>query len=318
MRLTAVILAGALQLLAQRPLTTITHDYLRGAALHGGDLYVWGRKLACWNLSQGIPRIVAQARHGSFGEGGCVDPDGNVYLQDGPENGPLIWVPPQGKGMRTELDARVEMHDCIATVLLGHRGVLLTDHYGQVRFYEGPRVYQEVYSFYTPSRQAGLLMADVDGDGLADIFAGNYWIRSPREFQLPWRLFAINTRHETPDSATMTLALRGKDLIAAQGHMEEGSVFRYTAGPDPTQLWTERVLASGLRFPHALASGEAGIVVGENSGSGSRLLLFRDGKEPELLGTTDGIHSAFIVNGRILTVGSGEILWWDLPGQRRK
>ena len=103
---------------------------------------------------------------------------------------------------------------------------------------------QEIYSFYTASRQGGLLIEDIDGDGRPDIVCGNYWIRSPERFDLPWRLFAINTRHETPDSATFRLAWLGRDLIAAQGHMSPGAVYRYTRGADPTQQWKEQKLRS--------------------------------------------------------------------------
>ena len=46
-------------------------------------------------------------------------------------------------------------------VLVVHRGM-------QLRFYEYPvdLTYKEIYSFYSRSRQGGLLIADVDGDGI--------------------------------------------------------------------------------------------------------------------------------------------------------
>ncbi len=299
---------------AQQQFGALTGEHWRGAALASGVLYTWGDRLSRWNLADGTHRVIAAARNGGFGEGGCVDAHGTVYLQDGVESGPLVALSPSGD--RTELDPNVEMHDCIATVLLGHRGVLITDHYGQVRLYEGRGIYQEVYSFYTPSRQAGLLRADVDGDGLKDIFAGNYWIRSPREFDLPWRLFAVNTRHETPDSATMSLALRGRILFAAQGHMREGGVFRYAPPADPTQLWSETVVAAGLHFPHALVSAPSGVFVGENNGAGSRLFLAGDSGKLEQIGITPGIHTAFAIGNRVLAVGAETIDWWTV--QRRK
>ena len=48
--------------------------------------------------------------------------------------------------------------------------------------------------------------ADIDGDGLPDILAGMYWIRSPESFELPWRLFAIDLWNETPESAMLRLS----------------------------------------------------------------------------------------------------------------
>jgi hypothetical protein len=310
MRKAVLFLTFAMLAPAQEPLATIRGENIRGAALHGQSLYTWGNRLLRWNIATGGHQVLGSSTRGGFGEGGCVGARDVVYLQDGVESGPLVAIAPGGA--RTELDRNVEMHNCVAPELLGHHGVLIIDHYGQVRFYEGPGKYQEVYSFYTPSRQAGLLMADVDGDGLMDIFAGNYWIRSPKAFDLPWRLFAINTRHETPDSATMTLTLCGKQLYAAQGHMRDGTLFRYTPTADPTQLWTEQGIASGLRFPHGLTSDASiGIAVGENGGPGSRLFLARDGEHLAPLGTTDGVHTLVIVGGRILTVGAESITWWD-------
>ena len=82
--------------------------------------------------------------------------------------------------------AGVETRDILAVTLLGHRGVLVVHKQMQVRFYEIPRdptqpwPAQDLYSFYTPSREGGLGLADIDGDGLPDILCGNDWIRSPK------------------------------------------------------------------------------------------------------------------------------------------
>lgn len=314
MRVTVLFLTMMLAILPQRTVETGADERIRGAALNGGTLYTWGARVLRWTLVTGQKQAIASAANGGFGEGGCVDGHGTLYLQEGPESGPLVSIA-AATGRRIEMDRRVEMHDCIAMELLGHRGVLITDHYGQVRFYEGPRSYQEVYSFYTPSRQAGLLVSDIDGDGLPDILAGNYWIRSPRGFDLPWRLFAINTRHETPDSATMSLALRRGEVYAAQGHMREGRLLRYTRPADATQLWTEQTVAR-LAYPHALASAGNEIVVGENNGPGSRLFISVDGDHLVQIGTTQGTHTAFVLGGRILTVGASAVSWWNI--QRRR
>jgi hypothetical protein len=114
----------------------------------------------------------------------------------------------------------------------------------------------------------------------------------------------------------MRLVLRGKELIVAQGHMQDGLLLRYTRTADPTQLWTEQTIAPGLHYPHALASGAPGIVVGENNGPGSRLWVVREDARMDLIGTTNGLHTAFVIGGRVLTVGATGLTWWET--QRRK
>jgi hypothetical protein len=303
--------------LAQQNFAVANNDTIRGAALRPARLYTWGRTLTVWNLRpSAAPHILAASAHGGFGEGGCVDSSGKVYLQDGPQYGPLVAISPDGR--RETWDPNIEMHDCTFTRLLGHNGLLITAYYGQIRFYEGPGIYTEIYSFYTPSRQAGLVLTDIDGDGRTDIVSGNYWIRSPAGFELPWRLFAINLRHEEPDSATMRIVSFQGALFETQAHAARGSLFRYTRPADPTQRWTEQAVAAGLHYPHALASSAAGLVLGENRGPGSRLFFSRDGTRLQQIGTTDGVHSAFFAGNRILTVGAQAIQWWPVPAQRRK
>ena len=38
------------------------------------------------------------------------------------------------------------------------------------------------------------LWMDVDGDDRVEFLRGNYWIQTPNEFDLPWRIFAIHSQ----------------------------------------------------------------------------------------------------------------------------
>ena len=238
----------------------------------------------------------------------------SVVLQDGKPLGELVRI---GQGGRREvLDRAIEMHDCLPATMFGKRGLLVVHRYAQMRFYYDGGM-QEVYSFYTASRQGGLLLADVDGDGRADLLCGNYWIRSPERFDLPWRLFAINTRHETADSATFRLAWLGEDLIAAQGHMREGAVYRYAPTANRTEQWSE-TLATRLRYPHALVSTASGVVIGENAGPGSRVVMLgKDGRVRDL-GKTEGAHTAVLADSRVGLVGARGVTWISLQGRSRE
>jgi hypothetical protein len=265
---------------------------ITGAALTGDTLYTWGDKLMAWKLPKLTSRVLAIPT--APAASGCVDEEGTgLFLQEGSR---LVYrKAPDWKAR--EMDHGIDMHDCLVATLLGHRGVLVVQRGMQIRFYETPDFhYKEIYSFYSRSSQGGLLVADVDGDRFPDIICGNYWIKSPTDFDLPWHDFAIELYNEEPLSATLRLVFDHGDLVVAQGELPNGRVARFRKPADPKQLWIEEAIGE-FHHPRALAEG----LIGEDNGPHSRLFL--NGK---LVGETDGVHTAIRYrNGFVLVGRSG-------------
>jgi hypothetical protein len=173
-----------------------------------------------------------------------VDGDGvkeRVMVEGGREEGRLVAVGPGRKPW--VIDQHVVTRECYELEIFGRRGVVILPWGMAVRFYEPGRewgaewAYQDIYSFYTASWQGGLVQADVDGDGRPDLFVGNYWIRSPESFELPWRLYAINAYHEHPVSATAQLHWDGRRLLWVESRRPRGRVMWFRPPEDVRQLW---------------------------------------------------------------------------------
>ena len=223
--------------------------------------------------------------------------DRRVVLSDGPGLGKLVWFSaPEWK--RHELDTEIEMHDCAAATL-----------FGQARFRHDPTVHADAL---LPGRWRGTGCVLV----LHRVGAGRHRVRRrrrrrapgyperqlldarPESFEQPWRLFAINTMHQTPKSARFRLALLepADGLVAAQGEMEEAQVVLFRKPANPREQWPLNPLGEGLKlaYPHGLFASDLdgdgrGTCAGRESRGGSRLFALwnvgGDRFEPSLLAT---------------------------------
>ena len=207
--------------------------------------------------------------------------------------------------------------------LFGRKGILVIQRYMQVRFYErggGKRwPYREIYSIYTPSQQTGLSLSDIDGDGRVDIVCGNYWIKGPQSFELPWHIFAINTYSETLESAMLGHAFLRKDLLGAQGHMSDARVTLFTKPQDPRQLWQDTPIKGEFHRVHTIAAWNGMLFFGENNGAASRIFALKDAlKDRNATGIAKGVENLQMLSTKdgMVSVGPQELVLWRYDRRR--
>ncbi len=297
---------------------------IRGYAVAGDALYTWGDRLIRWDLTNLRSHLVTR---GWFGEGGClldVDGDGvlDVVVTEIAPTPALVWFHPPD-GARHLIAGGVESKDVIALTLLGRRGVLLIHKTQQLRFYEVPADLSrewpetEIYSIYTPSREGGLAMADVNGDGLPDIFAGNYWLMSPARFDLPWREFAIDLWNEEPLSAMLRVAAGTAGAgfgqrIAAQREKAHARFAWFEMPSDPKELWITHPIAPELDWnaPDFRFIGDDLLVV-ERGGPNRVVRLHREQERwvPKELARVPGALGAVGFKDRALVIARDRLTW---------
>ena len=264
-------------------------DLYTGGAWLDGHLYTWGAQLRQWNAALTGSRALTS---GPFSFGATFQD--KLVLE---RQGTLRW------GDQV-IDVNTQVIDALEATLFGRTGLLVVHRGMQLRFYERPQEpakrwpYREIYSFYTAGEQGGLALHDVDGDGRLDILCGNYWVQSPPEFDLPWRLFAINLFNEHPQAASARLAWHQGRLLWLESKRPQARAFWFTPPVDPKQLWegTPVALSRPLNYPRALLIAGGRVLVGEQNGRESACLELDQAKpllagEPlhTLLDTPEGV-----------------------------
>lgn len=297
---------------------------IAGFAVDAGNLYVWGRDAYQIDLRTAVRRKLAI---GQFAEGGCVLDHGLVLNSISPRE--LIWIRFADQ-KRFLIDTSVDTRDAIPADLLGHHGVLLIHKRQQVRFYDVPSPMRdrwqesELYSIYTPSTEGGLAIADIDGDGLPDLLCGNYWMKSPTAFELPWREFAIDLWSEQEGSAMLRLAhssLNGKPVrVAGQRDMRPARAFWFVPPQDPAQflkqIWQAHSLGEFQGVSGALFL-KGDLILSERDAPG-RVVRFRrtsDGfAPPQQLARTGGVLGiTALPDGRLLVLEKSQATLITVP-----
>ncbi len=253
-------------------LLTPLQAQIRGGALVAHPkpaLLTWGSKLQLWPLNGGAPRTLQD--RADYGPGGCVaDVDGDgqddLLVQQRPGPSPLVLLHAPAWRPRI-VENETDFHDCLEFTLAGRRGVLLPHFNSQLRFYLFPGFeYKEIYSIYTASQQGGMLLHDVDHDGLPDLFLGNYWVKNPGQLDVDWRLYAVNIFHDTPTAALAAFGMWKDDwLFWAETTAKNARIVAYEPPVDRKQLWIEHRLEP-LDEPRAILVHPQGVFIGHADG----------------------------------------------------
>src|SRR5258708_1734666 len=121
---------------------------ITGATLNGNTLYTWGDRLLAWTLPKLKSQMLAAPAHPAAS--GCLDDQGTgLFLQEGDQ---LVYR--KGPAWKARaIDHGIDMHDCLAATLLGHRGVLVVQLWME----------ELIGTFHYPRALAGKLIGEDNG-----------------------------------------------------------------------------------------------------------------------------------------------------------
>ncbi len=255
---------------------TLTAEIRGGAAVREPEpaIVTWGDQLLLWRPRSDKPKVLRDKA--GYGPGGCaadMNGDGrdDLFVQEKPGVSRMLYLEAPRFEPRT-VETGTEFLDCLAFTLDGRKGVLAPHLYAQVRHYAYPDWQaRDVYSIYTPSRQAGMLARDVDGDGRTDVFLGNYWMQAPARAGEHWHLFATNLNYELPDSATAHVALLplpGREkpsLVWVQARMAPARAVILHQPENPEKLWDAEPLPGEWNEPKGLIVVGREILIGDRT-----------------------------------------------------
>lgn len=235
------------------PLTVI-----RGAAPLQEGILTWGDRLELWPWTGAAARLIRDRVN--FQQAGSAA-GGSVFLLEG--SGRLVrlaWP----RLTTTVIEPATACQEVLWTEMAGRSGLLYVHLHSQLRFWDGSEA-QELYSIYTPSRQGGLQVVDIDEDGRSEILCGNYWLKDTGSSNRAWRLFAINTFFERETSALARIAY----LKEPRGLMwaSEERIVWHEPRSDLRQLWrSEPVECPGAGKPAAMLAHRGMIWLGHSRG----------------------------------------------------
>ncbi|WP_127583270.1 FG-GAP repeat domain-containing protein [Paenibacillus koleovorans] len=124
--------------------------------------------------------------------------------------------------------------------------------------------------------EEGLVLADLDGDGVNEIVAGTYWYKYTGDSSRPWEEHRFAEGYITTKIAVGDVDGDGKpEIILSEGDAciygkpEGGKLAYFRQRSDIRDMWEEIVIAEGLYDPHTLhaadlcGNGRMDLLVGE-------------------------------------------------------
>jgi hypothetical protein len=134
------------------------------------------------------------------------------------------------------------------------------------------------------SQDEDLSVADINGNGLPDLFLGTQWLENPGNRTGLWKLHTIGQVTAGEPDRNKLLDFTGNGRLDAVVGLENGEDLLLFASPeDPVRRWTRTVIARGVGGGFSMDAGDLtgnglpDVVLGEHRGSPvNRVLLYEN------------------------------------------